>query len=46
MKLSDEKKDKCIKELLSAGAIRRENPSEYKDGSLGKKGLPLLEIKI
>jgi hypothetical protein len=46
MKLTNEEKEKCIKELLKSGAVRRENPSEYKDGSLGRKGLPVLEIKI
>jgi hypothetical protein len=46
MKISDENREKTIEELLKAGAVRRENPSEYQDGSIGKKGLPIIRIKI
>ena len=46
MEITDDEKRKMIEKLLEAGAIKRESLFEYKDGSIGKKGLPILKIKI
>lgn len=46
MKLTEEEKEKIIQELVKAGAKRIENPGPKREGSFGKKGLPVLEIRI
>jgi len=45
-KISKTQKEKMIKELIKAGATRRNPREPYTDGSLGGKGKPILEIKI
>lgn len=46
IRITDEEKEKMIKELIKVGCVRRKEGSPYVGGSIGEKGKPALKIWI